>query len=329
MRVKEHVLEILEQRRGEAVSGEELAASIKVSRASVWKAVNALRSQGYKIAGVTNRGYCLMGENNLISREGISAHLQDEKKYQIHVYDTVDSTNTRAKQLAAEGCPSDTIVIANKQTAGKGRLGRNFYSPPDSGLYLSYVLRTNLRAEDAVLITTAVSVAAARAIQNLTGQEVKIKWVNDLYYKEKKICGILTEAISDFESGCIEAVVIGIGINLSTEQFPDGIRQTAGSLEIDMRQISRNMLAAAVITEVSGLEKMICNRSFLDEYRERSMVIGQRVSIVQQEGRIVEVLGIDQNGGLIVKDAEGNQEVLRSGEISIRLTKFTESDSMK
>lgn len=329
MGVKEHVLEILEQRRGEAVSGEELAASIKVSRASVWKAVNALRSQGYKIAGVTNRGYCLMGENNLISREGISAHLQDEKKYQIHVYDTVDSTNTRAKQLAAEGCPSDTIVIANKQTAGKGRLGRNFYSPPDSGLYLSYVLRTNLRAEDAVLITTAVSVAAARAIQNLTGQEVKIKWVNDLYYKEKKICGILTEAISDFESGCIEAVVIGIGINLSTEQFPDGIRQTAGSLEIDMRQISRNMLAAAVITEVSGLEKMICNRSFLDEYRERSMVIGQRVSIVQQEGRIVEVLDIDQNGGLIVKDAEGNREVLRSGEISIRLTKFTESDSMK
>lgn len=329
MGVKEHVLEILEQRRGEAVSGEELAASIKVSRASVWKAVNALRSQGYKIAGVTNRGYCLMGENNLISREGISAHLRDEKKYQIHVYDTVDSTNTRAKQLAAEGCPSDTIVIANKQTAGKGRLGRNFYSPPDSGLYLSYVLRTNLRAEDAVLITTAVSVAVARAIQNLTGQEVKIKWVNDLYYKEKKICGILTEAISDFESGCIEAVVIGIGINLSTEQFPDGIRQTAGSLEIDMRQISRNMLAAAVITEVSGLEKMICNRSFLDEYRERSMVIGQRVSIVQQEGRIVEVLGIDQNGGLIVKDAEGNQEVLRSGEISIRLTKFTESDSMK
>lgn len=329
MGVKEHVLEILEQRRGEAVSGEELAASIKVSRASVWKAVNALRSQGYKIAGVTNRGYCLMGENNLISREGISAHLQGEKKYQIHVYDTVDSTNTRAKQLAAEGCPSDTIVIANKQTAGKGRLGRNFYSPPDSGLYLSYVLRTNLRAEDAVLITTAVSVATARAIQNLTGQEVKIKWVNDLYYKEKKICGILTEAISDFESGCIEAVVIGIGINLSTEQFPDGIRQTAGSLEIDMRQISRNMLAAAVITEVSGLEKMICNRSFLDEYRERSMVIGQRVSIVQQEGRIVEVLGIDQNGGLIVKDAEGNKEVLRSGEISIRLTKFTESDSMK
>lgn len=329
MQVKEHVLEILEQRRGEAVSGEELAASLNVSRASVWKAVKSLRFQGYQIAGITNRGYCLLGENNLISREGVNAHLQDEKKYQIHVYDTVDSTNTRAKQLAADGCPSDTIVIANKQTAGKGRLGRNFYSPPDSGLYLSYVLRTDLRAEDAVLITTAVSVATARAIQDLTGQEVQIKWVNDLYFKDKKICGILTEAISDFETGCIEAVVIGIGINLSTEHFPDGIQQTAGSLEIDMRQISRNMLAAAVITEVSGLEKMICNRSFLDEYRERSMVIGQRVSIVQQEGRIVEVLGIDQNGGLIVKDAEGNQEVLRSGEISIRLTKFTESDSMK
>lgn len=279
--------------------------------------------------GITNRGYCLLEDNNLISKEGISAYLEHPDKYKLCIFDSVDSTNTRAKQLAAEGCPSDTIVIANQQTAGRGRLGRKFYSPPDSGLYLSYVLRTDWRSENAVLITTASSVAVARVIQQFSGLEVQIKWVNDLFYKNRKVCGILTEAISDFETGSIEAVVIGIGINLMTENFPDSVGQHAGSLKIDPHQTSRNMLAAALITELSHLEDMIQSRSFLDEYRERSMVIGKKVSILQQGGRSVEVVGIDQDGGLIVKNENGEQEILHSGEISIRLTNEKVSDNIK
>lgn len=240
----------------------------------------------------------------------------------LHLFQSIDSTNITAKEMALKGAPHGTTVIALHQKHGKGRLGRSFLAPAGNGIYLSMILKPTFDIQKSVLITTAASVAVCRALQAVCHVNPKIKWVNDVYVDNKKVCGILTEAITDFESGQMESLIVGIGINCSTEALPAELLEIAGAVEGDY---SKNQLAARVITELLKLSEDLDARAFIDEYRNYSLVLGKTVQVYKggfspdKIGIPAHVLDIDDYGGLVVLYSNGNQETLSSGEISIRL----------
>lgn len=326
MSVKDEVLKTLEENKGENFSGESLAGVLGVSRAAVWKAITSLRKEGYLIEATTNKGYALMQSNDLLSEQGIRIHLTESNKgLNLYVHKTIDSTNLAAKKLALEGVEHGTVVVSNEQTKGRGRLGRDFYSPANSGIYLTLLLKPNFDISKSVLVTTAASVAVCRAIKNITGIDSQIKWVNDVYINNLKVCGILTEAIADFETGTIEYIALGIGINCHIPKtgFPNDIKSKAGAIET---AFSRNKLAAEVINQVISLYNDIDSRSFINEYKEHSMVLGKEIEVIKhyaptQNQKSLKALAIDvdNDGGLLVEFEDGTREVLNTGEISIKI----------
>lgn len=329
MSVKDEVLKTLEINKGESFSGETLAGTLGVSRAAIWKAITALRKEGYPIEAATNKGYALMEDSDLLSEQGIRLYLSEStSSLPLHVYKTLDSTNLAAKRLALEGVSHGTVVISNEQTKGRGRLGRDFYSPPSSGIYLTILLKPNFDLSKSVLITTASSVAVCKAIEKVCGVESQIKWVNDVYINGEKICGILTEAITDFETGAIEYIASGIGINCHIPEtgFPDEIKNKAGAIQ---SSFSRNELAAEVINQMMAIYEDIESRNFITEYKKRSMVLGKDIQVVKHyskqpttqtsDAQTAVAIDIDNDGGLIVEYEDGSREVLNTGEISIKI----------
>ena len=322
MTVKQSVLRALGEARGASVSGEVLAQSLGVSRAAVWKAIKSLQGEGYRISAGTNRGYRLEEYPDLLTAEGISAMLPLElAQLDLRVFDEIDSTNLEAKRLAMTGL-SRCAVIADRQTAGRGRLGRSFYSPPGCGIYTSLLLRPRPdQLADVTLLTTAAGVAVCRALQKAAGVQAEIKWVNDLYLNGKKICGILTEGVTDFESGMIESIVIGYGVNFRDDaHLPEELRPIVGSVfGAEPPTVTRSALAAAMLAELLPLAEDLSSRSFLPEYRRRSMLLGREIVFSRAGGRFADVAeGIDDNGGLVVRLPDGSRETLRSGEVSVR-----------
>lgn len=326
MPTKDLVLDALQRSGENYLSGEALSEELGISRTAVWKAIRTLREEGYTVKAVTNRGYRLIRDEDVITEESLRAHLFTRyKNNRLFIYDTLDSTNNRAKQLALENAPHGTAVIAMQQTAGKGRLGRSFFSPRE-GIYLSIIIRPTFDLSRSVLVTAAASVAVAQAVESVCGRQTQIKWVNDVYLGGRKICGILTEGITDFETGHIESLVIGIGVNTSVKDFPDELRDTVGAVD---GNYSRSALAAEIISRMLEFAENIESREFIHEYRDRSMVIGKTVTVYkgvystapekELEGRAAKVLGIDDDGGLDVIFTDGTRETLTSGEISIRL----------
>lgn len=323
MKLKDKVLKILEENRGKPISGSETAKQLGVSRNAVWKAVEELRSDGIDIQAERNSGYYIPVEENSLTVEGIKAIL-GECNYTIHVEDSVTSTNTLLKELAQQGCDEGYVLIARRQTAGKGRLGRSFYSPPDSGLYLSLLLRPRLNVQDALFITTSAAVAVARAIETCCehSRQAQIKWVNDIYLDGKKVCGILTEAAIDFESGGLEYAVLGIGVNITPPpgDFPDELAGIATSVFKDGTSGNvRNKLAAEILRELSALPPDFTSEEILDEYRRRSNLIGKDVfALFKNQTLPCHVLGIDDKARLVVRFEDGSEQALSSGEVSIR-----------
>ena len=322
MTVKQSVLRALGEARGASVSGEVLAQSLGVSRAAVWKAIKSLQGEGYRISAGTNRGDRLEEYPDLLTAEGISAMLPLElAQLDLRVFDEIDSTNLEAKRLAMTGL-SRCAVIADRQTAGRGRLGRSFYSPPGCGIYTSLLLRPRPdQLADVTLLTTAAGVAVCRALQKAAGVQAEIKWVNDLYLNGKKICGILTEGVTDFESGMIESIVIGYGVNFRDDaHLPEELRPIVGSVfGAEPPTVTRSALAAAMLAELLPLAEDLSSRSFLPEYRRRSMLLGREIVFSRAGGRFAAVAErIDDNGGLVVRLPDGSRETLRSGEVSVR-----------
>lgn len=324
--VKDRVLLILEENKGNTISGEALAKALNVSRAAVWKAMKALQDEGYEISASTNKGYCLDLNSDVLSRQGIESYVRATPQPKVFVYETIDSTNKLAKRMAGEDAAHGTCIAANLQTEGRGRLGRNFYSPAHSGIYLSIILRPEMDMTKATLLTSMASVAVAGAISRVCGIETEIKWVNDLYYAGKKVCGILTEAVTNFETGKIESVVIGIGINCAPPgpDMPDELRDIYGFIPGGF-SFSRNQLTAEVISRVMALcdEVEMGDLSFIEEYKARSMVIGKDVNVFKggltHDPIKAHVNDIDKFGGLMVQYENGSKETLISGEISVRL----------
>lgn len=322
MGAKDAVFRILKQNEGKYISGSDIADRIGITRAGVWKAIHALRADGVQISAATNRGYCLAGVADVLSEAVIRQHLK-RQNVRIEILDSCDSTNNLAKRLAMQGAADGTIVAAETQTAGKGRLGRSFYSPGRGGVYMSVILRPKLPAYDSVQITAGAAVAVCRAIEQLCRVKTEIKWVNDIYISGKKVCGILTEAASDWESGGVEYIVVGIGINVrrGTEPVPEELAEIITTLEehTNGTSLGRNELIAAVANELDKIAGNLENGAFINEYRTRSMVLGKRVyASCGEMCEKVEVLEIDARGGLVVRGTDGMIKTLHSGEISIR-----------
>lgn len=299
-------------RSNDYISGEQLAKKFGKSRAAVWKAVKSLIHDGYDIDAVTNKGYKLTDNNDVVSAQSIKSYLKND--IDVICLDCVDSTNNECKRMLADGQYGVFLVTADEQTAGRGRQGKTFYSPIATGVYFSLVIRPHAALTNAVTATTAASVAVCKAIEQLTDKQPKIKWVNDVYVDNKKICGILTEAITNFEEGIVDSVIIGIGINISTHSFPDGV-DNAGCLNAD---VDRNRLIAKTVDEllhIAGGDY----KSFIDYYRSHSLVIGERIKFIQNaKVTPATAMEIDETGGLVVRLDDGTVTTLRSGEISIR-----------
>lgn len=238
----------------------------------------------------------------------------------IHFLETTTSTNTVAANMAVNGAPHGTVVIARHQTVGRGRLGRSFSSPDGSGIYMSIILEPD--SVNPILITTAAAVAVCRAIEKVCRQQPQIKWVNDIYLDGKKICGILAESVTDYKSGAITHVILGIGINCSVDAIPEELADIASAIEGDY---SINQLAAEVYNQMMILANDLRPENFIEDYRRRSLVIGETVSVYKggyntdKPGIPAHVLDIDNTGGLKVIYSNGERETLSSGEISIRL----------
>ncbi len=324
--VKDRVLLILEENKGNTISGEALAKALGVSRAAVWKAMKVLQEEGYEISASTNKGYCLDLNSDVLSRQGIESYIHATPQPKVFVYESIDSTNKLAKRLANEGASHGTCIVANMQTEGRGRLGRSFFSPAHNGIYLSVILKPEMDMSKATLITTMVSVAVANAIVTVCGIDPEIKWVNDIYYLGKKVCGILTEAVSNFETGKIDSLVVGLGINCAPPgpDLPDELTDIYGFIP-GSYSFSRNQLTAEVISQIITLCDSIesGDYSFIERYKELSLVIGKDVNVYKtglgNKHQKAHVLDIDSSGGLVVQYDDGKEETLVSGEISIRL----------
>ena len=318
--VRDDVLRTLEEHRGEQISGGTLARKLGVSRTAIWKAVSSLREMGFPITSAAGGGYCLDESSDALSEAGISMNLTTRYAAQhLCVLSTVDSTNNYLKQHAAD-LPHGYAVVADCQTAGRGRLGRSFVSPSGSGIYISLLLRPNIPLERMHLMTVGAAIAACEAIQETAGFTPDIKWVNDVYVAGKKICGILTEAVSDLESGSVEFLVVGIGINLTCEAFPPELREIATALsEHGGERTDCAELIAAVLCELEQVYDQLDTAAFMPEYRQRSCVIGKWVRAIRAGAeREVLIKDIDDNGALLVENQAGVPERINSGEISLR-----------
>lgn len=321
MSVKEQVLACLEKNKDRYLSGEEMAGELGVTRASVWKAVRKLENEGFTIEAVTGRGYRLEAGYDRLTATGIGAALKNADPKLLYVYDEVDSTNTRLNRMALDGAVHGTVVVADQQTAGRGRMGRTFVSPPGSGIYLSVLVRPETDLAGAVPVTSAAAVAVCEVVRELTGRNAGIKWVNDIYIGEKKICGILTEAVASMEAGGLDSVVIGIGVNFRAdpEAFPEEIKQRVGWIYAkEDTGVTRNELAAAIIDRVLYYADHLREKLFIEAYRKYSVIIGREIVCTRGNERFeATAVGIDEDGGLIV-DTEDGRRILSSGEITVR-----------
>lgn len=319
MAAKSKLLEMLEQNRGIYLSGERLAEQLGVSRAAVWKAIKQLREEGYEIQAVTNKGYALAEQNDILSAEAVRCFLENQE-VQVQVFQEISSTSQVLKQMALENkLPHGSVVVANCQKQGKGRRGRQFYSPGNSGLYLSVLLYPQKTAGESLKITAAAAVAVCRAVEQCCGKILGIKWVNDLYLDEKKVCGILTEAVTDFETGDIEFAVAGIGLNLYEPEggFPKELEGKAGNMLRGDEYVDRNRLAGCIVNE---LLKELDKNEIPKEYIERNIVPGRWIFVRQGEtSRRVKAERILEDGRLLVIREDGEKELLQSADVSLEL----------
>ena len=325
MNTKEKLLKLFEEHRGTYFSGEAIAEILSISRAGVWKAVNRLREEGYEIDAVTNKGYCLAANSDYLSAAVIRKHLDPSlQKMELHLLSETASTNDAMRDLMNSGAPEGTVIIAGRQSGGKGRSGRNFFSPPDSGIYLSLLLRpAGMAPEKAVRLTTIAAVAACEAIELISGRDAAIKWVNDIYMDGKKVCGILTEGSVSMENGLVDSVILGIGINVSPPEggFPEELRETAGTVFPERVCNARNILTAGFLNRFMGYYLSGDSQAYTSRYRARCFVPGKDVTVIGPQGsRNARALDVDDECRLVVRYEDGEIGRLSSGEIRVRLS---------
>ncbi len=306
----------------DSLSGEDAARTLGVSRNAVWKAIAEIRARGYTVEAASGRGYRLTGIGQDLSAPVIRRFLTaGNRAFDFTIRDTVTSTNSVARQLSEEGAKEFTVVLADRQTEGRGRRGRTFYSEGAHNIYMSLILRPTLPPDRAIWITAAAPVSAVRALKKVAGIDASIKWVNDIFVFGKKVAGILTEGALDMESGTLSYAVMGIGINIGRTDFPPEIADVAGSLEaLTKKPIARAAVIGAFLSEFYRIYTALPALDFMEEYRRRSLAIGRTVTVADPGGAYpATVTDVTNDGTLVIKKENGETAVLVSGEISIKL----------
>lgn len=322
---KAHILRLL-QNGQDYISGEHLSESLGVTRAAVWKTVDALRRDGYEIESRKRRGYRLVFAPDRLGEAEIRARLGVTKRvgHALFCREQIDSTNDALKRAVSKA-DDGTVVVANEQTGGKGRRERRFFSPADKGVYFSVLFRPPLEPRRLLPLTGFAAVAVCNAVERTAGVRPQIKWTNDLVLNGKKLCGILTELGVEGESGALQYVIVGIGLNVAHTKadFAGELEDIATSLAIETgRRVSRAALAAAMIEELDELYDALLGgdtKAYLSTYRKDCLTIGRDVQLLWQNVREnVRAVGVDDELGLEIVRADGSYEVVRTGEVSVR-----------
>ena len=320
--MKEEILRLLRSADG-YISGQELCNRFGVSRTAVWKAINQLKEVGYEIEAQQNKGYRLMAAPDLMTEAEIKSLMHTEwVAKEVLYFDTIDSTNTKAQELAEKGYPSGTLVVADKQESGKGRRGRSWVSPSGTGIFMTLMIKPDINPNNASMLTLVAALAVAKAITSVTGEEAMIKWPNDIVVNSKKVCGILTEMNAQFDY--INHIVVGIGINVHNESFPEEISQMASSLMIEAG--GKRFHRAQIIAETMSYFEQYYD-TFL-KTQDLSALVREYDELLVNRNKSVRVLdpkepfdgkamGITPKGELIV-DTWESRKLVSSGEVSVR-----------
>lgn len=317
------ILELLKQKAGEYISGEDISQIMKVSRTAVWKHIRMLKQDGYAIESHPRLGYALRKNTDRLLPAEIKANLACVVLGQeIYYFNEVDSTNNQAKKLATDGCPEGTIVVAEAQEDGRGRLARSWFSPYGKGIFLSVVLRPLFSPMEAAKCTLMAAVAVNRAINHVTGAGCGIKWPNDILCQDRKVVGILTEMSAEIDA--INHIVIGIGINVNIDlqDFPSDLATTATSLAVVCgHPVSRIELLSVILAELEAVYTEVKKFGFgpvLDAWRAQSLTLGRNVNVHGIDRNFSgEAVDIDDDGALLVKTPQGIERVM-AGDVSIR-----------
>lgn len=319
--MKAEILKLLKE-NGDYLSGQELCERFGVSRTAIWKVMRQLEEEGYQIEAVRNKGYHLTDCCDIMTKTEIESCIRGSFGRNVEYYDTLDSTNTRAKALAEEGAESGTLVVADCQVAGRGRRGRTWASPPGSSIFMTLILRPRLLPSKASMLTLVAALAVYEAIKETTGLETLIKWPNDLVASGKKLCGILTEMSAELEG--IHYVVIGIGINTNMEEFPEEVREMATSLLLETGQrVRRSRLVAAVMEAFEKYYNEFISQGdlsgLISVYNKHMANVGREVRVLDPAGDYTgKALGINEKGELLVETPDGKVRHVVSGEVSVR-----------
>lgn len=318
---KYKILEILRNREGEYISGEILSEQLNISRTAVWKGIHSLKEKGYKIEGINNKGYRFLEDAaDNISKYEIEKKLADNKLWNnVYCFETIDSTNNYAKKDIEKLFHGD-IIIADEQLKGRGRMDKVFYSPKESGIYMTFILKKNIFPDSIKLLSLGISNAVCRAIEEETGIIPELTW-NDIRVGEKKVCGILTEYSVEVETGKAEYLIVGIGINVNNTEFPKELRDKVTSLRIfSGQEINRKNLIISILNEI---EKIVQNKKYISqrkkilyEYMERTKLLNKKVEVKVIDKKIIgTVRGINDRGGLIIIKENGRKEIIYNGEL--------------
>ena len=319
--MKKKILELL-QNCQDFISGQEISEKFGVSRTAVWKAIRQLEAEGYVIEAVRNKGYRLKEEPDLLTEEQLQKYLETDWAGQhLVVFDETDSTNNQAKRLAEEGAEHGLLVLSDCQTSGKGRRGRSWDSKAGEGIFMTLLLKPDIQPGNASMLTLVMALAVRAGIEDVVGIDTQIKWPNDIVCDGKKVCGILTEMSAQIDY--INYIVIGVGINVSNEIFPEEVAATATSLYLLTGvRISRAKLAAKIMAEFEKYYALYLKTQdlpgLMNEYNSHLINRGRSVRVLDPRQEYTGVAqGINQSGELLVQTEDGTAHV-SSGEVSVR-----------
>lgn len=320
--MKAKILSMLRETDG-YISGQQLCEELKVSRTAVWKVIEQLKAEGYKIEAVRNRGYHLEESPDVMWSAEIESLISTKwAGCNVLYFPEIDSTNTYAKKLGEQGASHGTLVVADRQTAGRGRRGRAWESPSGSSIYMSILLRPDTKPDQAPMLTLVMAQSVAEAIRHVTGEEALIKWPNDIVLNKKKICGMLTEMSTEIQ--WINYVVIGVGINVNTEEFPQELTGTATSLYLEKGQkVKRSLLIAEIMNRFEHYYELFAeagNLSAMQENYNKLLVNRDREVRILEPGHEYNghAVGINETGELQVYTEDGKRKSIYAGEVSVR-----------
>ncbi|ABK61508.1 MULTISPECIES: biotin--[acetyl-CoA-carboxylase] ligase [Clostridium] len=322
--MKEEIINLLKENEDNFISGEKISEKLGISRAAVWKHIKSIKEDGYEIESISRKGYKLISSPDLLTFEEVNPYLNT--KYigkDIRYYNTIDSTNTKAKELGTAGAKEGTVVISEEQTGGRGRLGRQWVSPKFNGIWMSIILKPDIEPMDASKITQIGAAAVCMSINEL-GLKATIKWPNDIVLNGKKVCGILTEMSGELNK--INYIIMGIGINVNIEDedFPGDIKDIATSIKIESgKKVKRKELVASIFNNFESLYDEFINsetiKRSINICRENSALIGNDIKIIKRNEEVfAKAIGLTEDGELIVEYNDGKVDKIVSGEVSVR-----------